>query len=90
MAGRQVTVQAQSPCSGEKKEGERVVYRERSAASYGRTLTLLLQKDQTESVTGLDQGVLTLTLPKRGVRSAACVVRRAQCGMRSAAQLTVS
>ena len=71
MAGRQVTVQAQSQCSGEKKEGERVVYRERLAASYTRTSMLLLEGDQTESMTNLDQGVLTLVLPKPGVRNAA-------------------
>lgn len=71
--GRQVTVQAQSQRSDEKKEGERVVYRERSATSYARTFTLPLEVDQAESVAKLDQGVLTLTLPKRGVRGAAQV-----------------
>ena len=71
--GRQVTVQAQSPRSDEKKEGEKVVYRERAAASYARTFTLPLEVDQAESVAKLDFGVLTLTLPKRGVRGAAQV-----------------
>ncbi len=71
--GRQVTVQAQSQRSEEKKEGERVVYRERSVASYARTFTLPLEVDQAESAARLEQGVLTLTLPKRGVRGAAQV-----------------
>ncbi len=69
--GRQITVQAQSQHSEEKKEGERVVYRERSVASYARTFTLPMEVDQAEAVAKLDQGVLTLTLPKRGVRGAA-------------------
>jgi HSP20 family protein len=69
--GRQVTVQAQSQHSEEKKDGERVVYRERSLASYARTFTLPQEVDQAESVAKLEQGVLTLTLPKRGARGAA-------------------
>lgn len=69
--GRQITVQAQSQHVDEKKEGDRVVYRERAVASYARTFTLPLEVDQAEAVAKLDQGVLTLTLPKRGVRGAA-------------------
>jgi HSP20 family protein len=69
--GRQVTVQAQSQHTEEKKEGERIVYRERSAVSYARTFTLPLEVDQSQAQAKLDHGVLTLTLPKRGVRGAA-------------------
>ena len=69
--GRQVTVQAESQCNEEKKEGERVVYRERSTTSYARTFTLPLEVDQAEALAKLDHGVLTLTLPKRGARAAA-------------------
>lgn len=69
--GRQVTVQAQSQHSEEKKDGERVIYRERTASSYARTFTLPVEVDQTEAGARLEQGVLTLTLPKRGVRAAA-------------------
>ena len=71
--GRQVTVQAQTASSTERAEGERVVYRERSAARYARTFTLPVELDQAESVARLDHGVLTLTLPKRGLRGAAQV-----------------
>ncbi len=71
--GRQVTVQAQSLNSSEKSDGERIVYRERSAARYARTFTLPAELDAAESAARLDQGVLTLTLPKRGLRSAAQV-----------------
>ena len=68
--GRQVTVQAQTQRSDERKEGERVVYRERSYSSYARTFTLPLEVDQVEAGAKLEHGVLTLTLPKRSARSA--------------------
>lgn len=69
--GRQVTVQAESQRVEERKEGERVIYRERSTSSYARTFTLPVEVDQAEAGAKLDHGVLTLTLPKRGVRAAA-------------------
>ena len=69
--GRQVTVQASTQRSDEKKDGERLVYRERATTSYARTFTLPVEVDQAEAGAKLDHGVLTLTLPKRGPRSAA-------------------
>ena len=69
--GRQVTVRAESQRNAEKKEGERVVHRERSTTSYARTFTLPAEVDQAEAGAKLDHGVLTLTLPKRGARAAA-------------------
>ncbi len=69
--GRQVSVQAQSQRQDERKDGERVVYRERSVTSYARTFTLPAEVDQAEAGAKLEHGVLTLTLPKRGARSAA-------------------
>lgn len=69
--GRQVTVQALTERSDERKEGERVVYRERAATLYARSFTLPMEVDQTEAGARLDHGVLTLTLPKRGARTAA-------------------
>ncbi len=45
--------------------------RERSTTSYARTFTLPLEVDQAEAAARLEHGVLTLTLPKRGARSAA-------------------
>ena len=69
--GLQVTVQAQSERKEEKKDGERVIYRERTASSYARTFTLPIEVDQAESGARLEQGVLTLTLPKRSARAAA-------------------
>jgi HSP20 family protein len=69
--GRQVTVQAQTERSEERRDGERLVYRERAATAYARSFTLPLEVDQAEAGARLDNGVLTLTLPKRGARSAA-------------------
>ena len=69
--GRQVTVQAESQRNEEKKEGERLVHRERSTTSYERTFTLPAEVDQAEAGAKLNHGVLTLTLPKRGARAAA-------------------
>ena len=69
--GRQVTVQAESQRNEVKKEGERVLYRERSSTSYARTFTLPVEVDQAEAAAKLDHGVLMLTLPKRGARAAA-------------------
>ena len=69
--GRQVTVQAQNTKVDERSEGERIVYRERSVSSYSRTFTLAAEIDQVEAGAKLEHGVLTLTLPKRGARTAA-------------------
>ena len=69
--GRQVSVQAQSQPTQEKKDGERIIYRERSASSYARSFTLPVELDQSGAIAKLDQGVLTLTLPKRHAATAA-------------------
>ncbi len=69
--GRKVSLQAQSQRSEEKKDGERVLYRERPATRYARSFTLPVEVDQAESGAKLEDGVLTLSLPKRHVRAAA-------------------
>ena len=68
--GRQVTVQAHSQRAEEKKEGERLVYRERAVTSYARTFTLPVEVDQAESSASMEHGVLTLQLAKRGATKA--------------------
>ena len=72
--GRRVSLQAQAaaqPQTEEKPDAERLVYRERTPASYARSFTLPLEVELTEAAAKLEHGVLTLTLPKRGARSAA-------------------
>lgn len=63
--GRRISVQAQGGNTQEKKEGERVIYRERSTVSFARSFTLPADIDQSESQARLEHGVLTLTLAKR-------------------------
>ena len=69
--GRRVSVEAQSSKDEEKKEGDRVVYRERSVASFARNFTVAAEVDQAGSAAKLENGVLTLTLAKRGTPAAA-------------------
>jgi HSP20 family protein len=68
--GRRINVEAQTRKEEEKKEGERVVYRERSLASYSRSFSVTADVDQAESSAKLENGVLTLTLTKRSAPSA--------------------
>jgi len=63
--GRRVMLEAASAREEEKKDGERVVYSERSANTYARSFMLPMEVDQTESSAKMDHGVLTLALAKR-------------------------
>ena len=63
--GRRISVEAQTRKDEAKKEGDRVVYRERSVSSFARSFTLAAEVDQAASNAKLDNGVLTLTLAKR-------------------------
>ena len=69
--GRRVSVEAQARKDEEKKEGDRIVYRERSLASYARSFTVAAEIDQAESGAKLENGVLTLTLAKRNAPASA-------------------
>jgi HSP20 family protein len=69
--GRRVSIEAQTRKDEEKKEGDRVVYRERSVSSFARSFTLAAEVDQAASNAKLDNGVLTLTLAKRNAPAAA-------------------
>ena len=69
--GNQVSVQAQVRQESERSEGERIVYRERTATSYARRFTLPAEVDQGQSSARLDNGVLTLTLGKRSAAASA-------------------
>ena len=54
----------QAPVAGA-KAAERVLYRERSAAAYARTVVLPAEVDQAQSQAKFENGVLTLTLAKK-------------------------
>ena len=68
--GRKVSVQAGSTAVAEHKEGEQIVYRERTATRYARSFTLPLEVEQAQANAKLEHGVLTLSLPKRGAQNA--------------------
>jgi HSP20 family protein len=68
--GRRISVEAQTAKADERKDGERVIYRERAAGSFTRSFTLPQDIDQTASQAKLDSGVLTLTLSKRRANTA--------------------
>lgn len=63
--GKQVSVDAQVRKEDERKEGDKVVYRERTVSRYARSFTLPADVEQGESQAKLDNGVLTLTLAKK-------------------------
>jgi HSP20 family protein len=68
--GRRVSISAQTQHEDVKKDGERVIYRERSAASFARSFTLPEEIDQDASQAKLDNGVLSLTLAKKRAAAA--------------------
>lgn len=68
--GRRVDVSAQTQREDTKKEGERVIYRERSSQSFARSFTLPEEVDQDASQAKLDNGVLSLALAKKRAAAA--------------------
>lgn len=64
--GRRISVDAEQRKDDEKKDGERVIYRERTVSRYSRTFTLPQEISQSDSSASLEHGVLTLKLAKRG------------------------
>jgi HSP20 family protein len=63
--GNRVSIEGKCRKDSEKKDGERVVYRERSESTFARSFTLPAEIDEAKSGAKLDSGVLTLTLVKR-------------------------
>ncbi|HEX6705877.1 MAG TPA: Hsp20/alpha crystallin family protein [Albitalea sp.] len=63
--GRRVSVETAEQAATDAKDGERVLYRERSVARYARTVSLPAEVDQATSEARFENGVLTLTLPKK-------------------------
>ena len=65
--GARVSVSAKTNTASEKKEGDKVLYSERSSESYARSFELPQAVDSAASVAKFENGVLTLTLPKKDV-----------------------
>jgi HSP20 family protein len=68
--GRKVSIEANSAKTHERKNGDRVLVRERAASSFSRSFVLPVELDQERSTAKLEHGVLTLELAKRGNASA--------------------
>lgn len=68
--GRRVSIEAPVAPPPERRDGERVLHRERRLGGHARSFTLPSDIDQAESQARLELGVLTLTLAKRRVHGA--------------------
>jgi HSP20 family protein len=68
--GRHVHVSAHTQREQTKKEGERVIYRERASSSFARAFNLPEEVDQESSQAKLENGVLSLSLAKKRVVAA--------------------
>ena len=60
-----VTIEGECRKANERREGENVVYSERSARKFMRSFSLPTEVDDTAAQAKLENGVLHLTLPKK-------------------------
>ncbi|ALK97829.1 hypothetical protein AB595_16360 [Massilia sp. WF1] len=63
--GQRVTIEGECQEANEQREGEQVVYSERSTRRYQRSFTLPAEVDDAGAQARLEDGILMLTLPKR-------------------------
>lgn len=63
--GMRVSISAKRNTEAEKKEGEKVLYSERTHESYARSFELPQAVDSEAAVAKFENGVLMLTLPKK-------------------------
>jgi HSP20 family protein len=68
--GRRVSVQAATQKTEEQKDGDRIVWRERTTARYARSFVLPVEVEHSDAQAKLENGVLTLVLPKRANKAA--------------------
>jgi HSP20 family protein len=68
--GQRVTIEAEARQDGEQREGESVVYRERIARKFVRSFVLPTDVDDAGADARLEDGLLTLTLPKKQASAA--------------------
>ena len=62
---QRVTIEGECRKANERREGENVVYSERSARKFMRSFTLPTEVDDASAEAKLENGVLHLTLPKK-------------------------
>ncbi|MGC8806637.1 MAG: Hsp20/alpha crystallin family protein [Thiomonas sp.] len=63
--GSRVTISAESKRQDEKTEGGKVIYRERSTSQFYRSFDLPAELDPSAAEAKLENGVLSLTLPRK-------------------------
>jgi HSP20 family protein len=63
--GQRVTIEGECQQANEQRQGEQVVYSERSTRRYQRSFTLPTEVDDAGAEAKLENGVLMLTLPKK-------------------------
>lgn len=63
--GPRVTIEAECRQANEQRQGEQLVYSERSTRRYQRSFSLPSEVDDGNAIARLEDGVLMLTLPKR-------------------------
>lgn len=63
--GQRITIEAECRKANERREGETVVYAERTASRFMRSFALPTEVDDTAAQAKLENGVLQLSLPKK-------------------------
>ena len=63
--GQRVTIEGECQQANEQRQGEQVVYSERSTRRYQRSFTLPSEVDDAAAEAHLENGILALTLPKK-------------------------
>jgi HSP20 family protein len=63
--GRRITIEGQAKHEAQQKEGERVVYSERSTSRFARSFMLTVEVDDSKAQAKLENGILLLSLPKK-------------------------
>lgn len=63
--GTRVSISARTNSQSEKKEGDKVLYTERTTESYARAFELPQAVDANAAVARFENGLLTLSLPKK-------------------------
>ncbi len=63
--GQRVTIEGECQQANEQRQGEQVVYSERSTRRYQRSFTLPSEVDDAAAQARLENGILMLSLPKR-------------------------
>ncbi len=63
--GARVTIEGECQQANEQRQGEHVVYSERSTRRYQRSFTLPSEVDDAAAEAKLENGILMLTLPKK-------------------------